>query len=198
MQNGHQFALDLITEYVRKTEMDIPEILRADPCTASRWAKQNMKEQLMMLEVLFWTVWGCVPCDGPLVVRIYEAAYQTNLSSSQKNSTLLLDDEGNQLQQDCAALWILITIEILKLERVAEDGGMEISTTPSDRTFYPSSPKSLRRIHETVTSNLSSQHACTHLAWAFVLSRLTSKAGQLKEIIISRLFRLLASTSQPL
>ncbi|KAG0698694.1 nucleoporin subcomplex protein binding to Pom34-domain-containing protein [Suillus ampliporus] len=182
LQDGHQFAIDLITECLDKTEMDIPEVLRADPRIASRWAKQNMKEQLVMLEVLFWTVWGYVPCDGPLVVRIFEAAYNTDLSSSQKNSTLLLDDEGNQLQHDCAALWILVTIEVLELERVAEDGGMELSATPSDKMFYPSSPESLRRIHEIVTSNLASQYACTHLAWAFVLSRLTSKAGQLKEI----------------
>ncbi|KAG1896455.1 uncharacterized protein F5891DRAFT_1053940 [Suillus fuscotomentosus] len=181
LQDSRQFALDLITEYLHKTEMDIPEVLHADARIASRWAKQNMKEQLVTLEVLFWTVWGYVPCDGPLVVRIFEAAYNTNLGSSQKNSTLLLDDEGNQLQHDCAALWILVTVEVLELERVAEDGGIEISATPSDKTFYPSSPESLRRIHEIVTSNLSSQHACTHLAWAFVLSRLTSKAGQLKE-----------------
>ncbi|KAG2343590.1 hypothetical protein BDR05DRAFT_933045 [Suillus weaverae] len=182
LQDGHQFALDLITEYLHKTETDIPEVLHADARIASRWAKQNMKEQLVILEVLFWTAWGYVPCDGPLVVRIFEAAYNTNLGSSQKNSTLLLDDEGNQLQHDCAALWILVTVEVLELERVAEDGGIEITATPSDKTFYPSSPESLRRIHEIVASNLSSQHACTHLAWAFVLSRLTSKAGQLKEI----------------
>ncbi|KAG1877433.1 nucleoporin subcomplex protein binding to Pom34-domain-containing protein [Suillus subluteus] len=175
LQDGHQFTLDLITEYLHKTEMDIPDVLHADARIASRWAKQNMKEQLVMLEVLFWTVWGYVPCDGPLVVRIFEAAYNTNLGSSQKNSTLLLDDEGNRLQHDCAALWILVTVEVLELERVAEDGGIEISATSFRQN-------SLRRIHEIVTSNLSSQHACTHLAWAFVLSRLTSKAGQLKEI----------------
>ncbi|KAG0700385.1 hypothetical protein DFH29DRAFT_1080709 [Suillus ampliporus] len=63
LQDGHQFAIDLITEYLDKTEM-------------------------VMLEVLFWTVWGYLPCDGPLVVRIFEAAYNTNLSSSQKNRVL--------------------------------------------------------------------------------------------------------------
>ncbi|KAG1789311.1 uncharacterized protein HD556DRAFT_820465 [Suillus plorans] len=182
LQDSHQFALDLITEYLHKTEMDIPEVLHASARIASRWAKQNMKERLVTLEVLFWTVWGYVPCDGPLIVRIFETAYNTNLGSSQKNSTLLLDDEGNQLQHDRAALWILVAVEVLELERVAEDGGIEISATPSDKTFYPSSPESLRRIHEILTSNLSGQHARTYLAWAFILSRLTSKAGQLKEI----------------
>ncbi|KAG1805417.1 hypothetical protein EV424DRAFT_1301382, partial [Suillus variegatus] len=143
---------------------------------------QNMKEQLVMLEVLFWIVWGYAPCDGPLVVEIFETAYNTNLGSSQKNSTLLLDDEGNQLQHDRAALWILVAVEVLELERVAEDGGIEILATPSDKTFYPSSPESLRQIHEILTSNLSSQRARAYLAWAFILLWLTSKAGQLKEI----------------
>jgi nuclear pore complex protein Nup188 len=39
--------------------MVIPDVLHADARIASRWAKQNMKEQLVMLEVLF-SVWGYV------------------------------------------------------------------------------------------------------------------------------------------
>ncbi|KAG1853079.1 C2 domain in Dock180 and Zizimin proteins-domain-containing protein [Suillus subluteus] len=54
LQDSHQFALDLITEYLHKTEMDIPEVLHADARIASHWAKQNMKEQLMTLEMLFY------------------------------------------------------------------------------------------------------------------------------------------------
>jgi len=135
-----------------------------------------------MLEVLFWTMWGYVPCDGPLVVQIFEAAYDTNLGSSQQNGMLLLDEESVQLQQDSAAFWILITIEVLELETVAEPGSVEISANPTRRDIYTSSPDSLKRIHELVTSHGDSQHACTYLAWAFVVSRLSSTVADLEEI----------------
>ncbi|KAH7922053.1 hypothetical protein BV22DRAFT_1197706 [Leucogyrophana mollusca] len=180
--DGRAFADALLNEYIRKTKEKVPATMGGDPRTAHRWAKQNSKEQLVMLEVLFWTMWGYVPCDGSLVVSLFEAAYDTNLGSTQTNSTLLLDDEGAQLQQDSAAMWILITIEVLELERVAEPDGIEISSTPADEKFYTSSPESLKRIHELVVSHSNSQHACAYLGWAFVLSRLTSHADGAKEI----------------
>ncbi|EGN94989.1 hypothetical protein SERLA73DRAFT_61618 [Serpula lacrymans var. lacrymans S7.3] len=184
LPDGQAFADSLLKEYLRKTKQKVPATVSSEPRAASRWAKQNAKEQLVMLEVLFWTMWGYVPCDGPFVVRIMEASYSSNLGLIQGNATLMLDDEGEQLQQDCAALWILITIEVLELERLAERNGVEISADPSDKTIYTSSPESLKRIHELVTSpsHGNSHHACTYLAWAFVLSRLTSQVEEAKEI----------------
>ncbi|KII94690.1 hypothetical protein PLICRDRAFT_33503 [Plicaturopsis crispa FD-325 SS-3] len=182
LPDGRAFAESLLTEYTRKRQLPLPQKVSSDPRTASRWAKQNAKEQLVILEVLFWTMWSFVSCDGPQVVRIYEAAYDSNLGGAQQNSTLLLDDEGIQLQQDSAALWILIMIEVLELERLAESDGVEVSADPVDKNIYTASPESLKRIHELVISHGDSQYACTYLAWAFVLSRLTTTASALKEV----------------
>ncbi|KAG9317859.1 hypothetical protein JVU11DRAFT_2087 [Chiua virens] len=182
ISDGRAFADSLVTEYLRKTQESIPNAFSEDPKAASRWVKQNAREQLALLEVLFWTMWGYVPCDGELVVKLLEASYNTNLGSVQQNSTLLLDEEGMQILQDIAGLWMLITIEVLELERVAEPGGIEISATPADKTFYIASPVSLRRIHELVTSNPGDQYACTYLGWAFVLSRIGAKILDMKEV----------------
>jgi nuclear pore complex protein Nup188 len=182
LPEGENFAESLIAEYLRKTQEKLPEGMSGDPRVASRWAKQNSKEQLVLLEVLFWTMWGFVPCGGPLVEKIFEAAYATNLGSSQANATLLLDEEGVQLQQDCAAFWVLITIEVLELETIGEPDAVEVAADPVRMDIYTASPKCLSRIHEIVTSHMDSQYACTYLAWAFVLSRLAAKAMELKEI----------------
>lgn len=182
LPDGHAFADSLVSEYLRKTQESIPNTFSGDPRAASRWAKQNSREQLAMLEVLFWTMWGYVPCEGELVVELLEAAYNTDLGSSQQNSTLLLDDEGVQILQDIAGLWMLITIEILELERVAEPDGIEISAAPANKTFYTASPDYLKRIHVLVTSNPGNQHACTYLGWAFVLSRIGAKILDMKEV----------------
>ncbi|KAH0840296.1 hypothetical protein J3R83DRAFT_1305 [Lanmaoa asiatica] len=182
LPDGRAFADSLVAEYLRKRQESIPNTFTEDPRAASYWVKQNSREQLAMLEVLFWTMWGYVPCEGELVVKLLEAAYNTNLGSSQQNSTLLLDEEGMQILQDIAGLWMLITIEILELERIAEPDGIEISATPPDKAFYISSPDSLKRIHNLVTSNPGDQHACTYLGWAFVLSRLGAKIADMKEV----------------
>jgi len=182
LPDGRSFAESLLTEYTKKTGDELPENINNDPRKASRWARQNMKEQLVLLEVLFWTMWGYVPCDGELVFRIFQVAYKTNLGSTQEHSTLLLHDEDVQLLQDCASLWILITTEILELERVAEPGGIVITDDPADKNIYFASPDALRRIHDLVIAHTGNHFSCIYLAWAFVLSRFTLAAADLKSV----------------
>ncbi|KAF8967477.1 nucleoporin subcomplex protein binding to Pom34-domain-containing protein [Flammula alnicola] len=180
--DGHKFAESIIAEYLRKTRAKLPDKFHEDPKGATSWAKQNLKEQLVLLEVLFWTMWGYVPCSGPLVQQIFETAYDTKLGSNQTNNTLLLDDESRQLQQDCAAVWILITIEVLELETLGEPDTIELSDSPSRKDVYYSSPQSLQKLHDIVTNHADSQYSCTYLAWTYVLSRLSAKAAETSDI----------------
>ncbi|KAL0066596.1 hypothetical protein AAF712_006400 [Marasmius tenuissimus] len=181
VSDGHTFTDTLLKEYDQKSKQKPPASVANDPRTAARWAKQNAREQLVMLEVLFWTLWGSVACDGATVEKVFETAYTSNLGSEQENATLLLDDEGVRLNEDRGSLWIIITIEALELETVAETK-LEISESPAKRDFYLSSPTSLQRIHELVTSREQPQFACTYLAWTFVVSRISAAALELKDI----------------
>ena len=180
--DGPKFAQSVIDEYLRKTKEKLPEKLNEDPKGATLWAKQTMKEQLVLLEVLFWTMWGYVPCSGPLVESIFSAVYSTALGTSQINNTLLLDEESVQLSQDCAAIWILITVEVLELESLGEPDTIELSDTPSRPDVCHASPESLKRLHDLVTMNTGSQYSCTYLAWTYVLSRLSAKAAETPDI----------------
>lgn len=181
MPDGKRFAESLISEYTRKTQEDISD-KSENHRAAVRRAKQSNKEQLVILEVLFWTMWGSVACDGTTVESIFVAAYETNLGSEQRNSNLLLDDEAQQLQQDIAVLWVLIAVEVLELETIAEPGFPQISDTPTRKNLYTASPSTLRRIHELVTSHRSSQFSCIYLAWTYVVSRCSIAAESLGEI----------------
>ena len=180
--DGPKFAQLVIDEYLRKTKEKLPEKLNEDPKAATLWVKQTLKEQLVLLEVLFWTMWGYVPCSGPLLESIFSAAYSTALGSSQTNNTLLLDEESVQLTQDCAAIWILITVEVLELESLSEPDAIELSDTPSRPDVYHASPDTLKRLHDLVTMNTGSQYSCTYLAWTYVVSRLSAKAAETPEI----------------
>lgn len=182
LPDGTAFAETLLDEYVRKAKAPFPDKVADDPRQAAVWTRQNAKEQLALLEVLFWTMWNYASRNGSLVTRIFETAYGTNLGSQQQNGTLLLDDEGVQLQRDSAALWILITVEVLELERAAEPGGVSFAPDAEDPQIYWSSPESLKRIHQLVVSHGESHYACTFIAWAFILSRLHNAAAEIKEL----------------
>ncbi|KAJ7455948.1 nucleoporin subcomplex protein binding to Pom34-domain-containing protein [Mycena galericulata] len=181
--DGSKFAETVVAEYTRKTRFRVPETMNGNPRGAARDAKQNSAEQLVLLEVLFATMWDYVECDGPIVIKIFEAAYDTKLGSSQLNAPLLLDDEAMQLGQDIAALWTLIMLEVLELETLADPSGLiELSANPREKDVYTASPSSLQRIHELVTSNDDGQYSCVYIAWAFVLSRLAAAVAELDEI----------------
>ncbi|TFY76376.1 hypothetical protein EWM64_g7637 [Hericium alpestre] len=179
--DGEAFVKDVVSAYLDKTRTPIPDSMSRDPKLSARWAKENLKDQLAFLELLFWAIWSYVPRSGPAVVQIYEAAYQTNLGSNQQNGILILDEESARLQQDCAAVWILIMIEVLELERLSEGGRIEISADPSDKSIYTAYPNSLRRIHELVVSHGDGHFACIFLAWTLVLSKLEAAAAEIPE-----------------
>ena len=75
----------------------------------------------------------------------------------------LLDDEGTQPGQDSAALWIVIMVEVLCFEKIADEP-VDVSEDPNNAELYTSDPTSLKRIHELVISHGDSQYACTYLA----------------------------------
>lgn len=179
--DGSKFAQSILDEYLRRTKVVLPERFREDPKAATTWAKQNLKEQLVLLEVLFWTMWDFVECSGQLVIAIFQAAYITNLGSLQPNNTLLLDEECRHTIEDCAAVWILITIEVLELETVGEPSSIVFSETPQ-RDVYYASAESLQKIHDLVTTHQDSQYCITFLAWTYVVSRLTARAAETPDL----------------
>ena len=192
--NGPEFIQRILDDYLGKTKAPLPGRHREDLKAASAWAKQNLKEQLVLLEVLFWTMWGFVPCSGPLVVSIFTAAYDTNLGSLQVNNNLLLDEESRHTIEDCAAFWTLLSVEVLELEALGEPNNIEISDTPS-RPVYYSSPANLEKLHNIVTTHQSSQYCIPFLAWTYVISRLAARAEKQADIPAS--FSQFLSTLNP-
>ncbi|KAJ6611496.1 nucleoporin subcomplex protein binding to Pom34-domain-containing protein [Mycena sp. CBHHK59/15] len=181
--DGPRFAESLLEEYTRKTRARVSETMDKNPREAARWAKQNSTEQLILLEVLFAAMWEYVKCEGPIVSRIFEAAYTTRLGALQLNASLLLDEEAIRLGQDIAAMLTLIMLEVLELETLADpSNSIELLNNPTQGGLYTASPDALKRIHELVTTNLDSQYSCIYIAWAFVLSCLAAAVSDQEEI----------------
>nr|GAT55792.1 predicted protein [Mycena chlorophos] len=178
--DGPQFAELVLAQFTQRTRT---RVTSKTPKDAAREAKQSCAEQLVLLEVLFATMWDYVKCDGDMVGKIYETAYETGIGTNQANTALLLDAESEQLLQDIATLWTVIMVEILELEALADPANtVEISATPREKDVYTASPQALQRIHQLVTSNDDGQYVIVYVAWAFVLSRLADAASKLESI----------------
>ena len=164
------FASTFAKQYLRRTKQPLPESVMRDPRSAARYAKQSVKEQLVMLEVLFWTVFECALHDGSLTEEIFKVAYDTNLGVIQENASLLLDEEGVQLLKNMEGLWTLILVELLQIDQL-------LSLTPADSTadssLLVSFPEYLTRTQDLVLSNVTPRHGCILLAWACVLAHLS-------------------------
>ncbi|VDC04141.1 unnamed protein product [Peniophora sp. CBMAI 1063] len=180
--DGPAFVQDLVAFSADKAQAPIPDNMSTDPRRASTWAKENVRDQLVLLEVLFWAMWEFVPRRGALVVQIYETAYSTALGSLQQNSTLLLDGESLRLLEDCASMWLLIMLEVLEVEAFLEGRVPTIHTATSETELYISSPDSLKTIHELVISHGDSQYVPVCVAWAVILGYLENSARAMDEI----------------
>lgn len=175
------FVLGVLSEIKERIHSSPPDDISGDPRMSSAWAKELVRDHLVFLELLFWLMWSYVPREGEVVLQIFSTGYGTNLGSAQQNGSLLLDEEGTRLQQDCAGLWTLLMISILELEAIAVDGTVEVSDNPTDEHVYFSSPASLRKIHELVVSNEDTYFAPIYASWVLVLWRLETTVAALQE-----------------
>lgn len=164
------FASKFTKQYLRRAKQALPESIMRDPRSASQYAKQSVKEQLVMLEVLFWTVTECSLHDGSLTEEIFKVAYETNLGVIQENANLLLDEEGVQLLKDMEGLWTLILVELLQIDQLLSLDPIE---STADSSLLVSFPEYLTRTQDLIFSNVTPRHGCIILAWACVLAHLS-------------------------
>lgn len=164
----------LVSEYLRRTKQEIPPKI---PNTGSSFAarsalaKQNLREQTCIVEVIFWATYN-MRCSGSLVAEFYEAAYSTSLGASQRNVDLLIDSEASQLLADLQSLVVITATQILSVELLYErDMDLEVISLP--RNGYFAQPDDLVRVHNLVYSSPSQpRFSPIILAWACVIRRI--------------------------
>jgi nuclear pore complex protein Nup188 len=172
------FISSLITELVDRTQRELPVPASKSPRQATRWAKQTLKEELCLLEGIFWATYD-INTPGTVVVQFYSAMYSTSLGRSSKHKSLLLDPDSTQLFSDLHSLFILTGIEILNLESlVNKEETLDLELVTINRHGYLASPQYVEEIHQLLLATPSEpSYAPILLAWAAVLRRITDAAG---------------------
>ena len=171
-----QFVKSLIFSYVRRTKQVIP--LKPSPhqtsvplSVRSRWAKQIVREQICILEVIFSATYN-MRCSGSLVAEFYEAIYSTTLGAVQANAESLIDLESEQLLKDLESLITVTAVQILCVEALY-DQELDLEVVSSTRHGYLAEPTELERVHNQLLSTPTQpRFSPVILAWTCVIRRL--------------------------
>ncbi|KAG8865121.1 hypothetical protein FRB96_000010 [Tulasnella sp. 330] len=176
LPRSQDFAREILKALVDRPIRSFPPSVTKDPRTTARWAKQNLKEQLCMLETFFWSTVAYSP-DGGLVAGFFKAAGETNLGRVQKYEDLLLDEECSRLINDLMVLFGITGVQLLKLDKVLDEV-LDLELATKQRYGYLASVEDVEQIHN-IVANLPEDHSFSPmtLAWGCVVAKISRVAA---------------------
>ncbi|KAF8709175.1 Nucleoporin subcomplex protein binding Pom34, partial [Rhizoctonia solani] len=168
MPDYGSFSLDLLNEIDRRTRQPLPLSIISQPSAASRWARQSIREQLCLLELLFAVLWEINPCPSTLVLRVFEVLFASDFGQSQADANNLMDEEGSQLLADLECFWVLIVLQTIALDDVIGRDTMKEGLLED--------PKTLLSIHNLIISSFRTKPRYSPLimGWGIVLFHFTN------------------------
>ncbi|KAJ1308684.1 hypothetical protein OPQ81_004375 [Rhizoctonia solani] len=168
MPDYGSFSLDLLTEIDRRARQPLPSSVISQPLAASRWARQSIREQLCLLEILYAVLWEINPCPSTLVLRVFEVLFASDFGQTQVNANHLMDEEGSQLLADLECFWVLIVLQTIALDDVIGRATMKESLLED--------PKTLISLHNLIISSFRTKPRYSPLimAWGIVLFHFTN------------------------
>ncbi|CAE6454335.1 unnamed protein product [Rhizoctonia solani] len=168
MPDYGSFSLDLLNEIDQRARQPLPSPVTSQPLAASRWARQAVREQLCLLEILFAVLWEINPCPSALVLRVFEILFALDFGQTQTNANHLMDEEGSQLLADLECFWVLIVLQTIALDDVIGRDTMKDSLLED--------PKTLLSLHNLIISSFRTKPRYSPLimAWGIVLFHFTN------------------------
>ncbi|SPO30505.1 uncharacterized protein UTRI_06435 [Ustilago trichophora] len=162
------FALQCIHHFSSLVDLSLPESIRQQPRYSSLWAKQILREQFGLLEIVFLLFYGRLPPSPSSLLALLRAVHHTEVGRRQANIGFL-DNEATETVECVSHLLVLIAVELLSLEEVM-DGLDLVQGTYSHISKHPASlEQALDLLSNTSADPLQ---APILLAWALVLHRL--------------------------
>ncbi|KAM0755748.1 hypothetical protein T439DRAFT_320460 [Meredithblackwellia eburnea MCA 4105] len=169
------FASSLLSSFVLRTHQSLPEQVRQSPSHSLFWAKQLVREQKAILEVVFLVYYAAQPPRGLDILQILDTITQTYWG--QRHETVgYFDHETKSLVKELGHLLTLIAVEALNLETaiaVEDPLSSSVSTLGSDDMYHPLQIEKIDGAIQQLV-HFDGQRASPILAaWAFILSRVT-------------------------
>ncbi|SPO48720.1 uncharacterized protein PSANT_06411 [Moesziomyces antarcticus] len=163
------FALQCIDHFASLVSLPLPESIRQQPRYSTLWAKQILREQFGLLEIVFLLFYGRLSPSPKPVLALLRAVHQTEVGRRQANLGFF-DAEAAETVDCLGHLLVLIAVELLSLEEVMDGLDLDHDTLDSHISKHaPSLEQALDLLSSTTADPLQ---APILLAWALVLHRL--------------------------
>lgn len=165
------FIEKLLQSFAARTTDTVPQYVPKDVKSAAKWAKQNLKEQLCLLEVIFWSAISKTT-NGSFVLQFFQAARQLGLGRNQHLEELLMDEECGQLQDDIEVLFGVTAIQLLELDKLLDED-LDLEVAIKRQRGFLASPKDVADIHNAVSQLPDEQrYSPLVLSWGYVVSKI--------------------------
>ncbi|EST07388.1 Nucleoporin [Kalmanozyma brasiliensis GHG001] len=162
------FALSCIQHFCALANLSLPESIRLQPRYSSLWAKQILREQFGLLEIVFLLFYGRLSPSPASLLALLRAVHETEVGRRQANLGFF-DNEATETVECVSHLLVLIAVEMLSLEEVMD--GLDLND--ASQSHMAKHPPSLEQALDLLsTTSADPLHAPILLAWALVLHRL--------------------------
>lgn len=190
---GPPFSETLFRQFITLARTPLPSHIASSERHIALWAKQSVKEQLALLEIVFLVLYSPMPAEAGTAEGILLASVASAFGQDQANGRISGgDEEGRELLRSVQGMLVLICVEVLNLETLLAcptnatlanvfSPTLVNATAPPAPTIL-SSPSHLLSLHSFFLSlmdgPLSPPATPVLLAWSYVLSRLTDYLGE--------------------
>ncbi|KDE07549.1 hypothetical protein MVLG_02220 [Microbotryum lychnidis-dioicae p1A1 Lamole] len=171
------FAVSILRAFVQRTRDALPDAVRTSPTHSLFWAKQLLREQKALLEIVFLIFYSPLPPNGPIFLLVLETIAETQWGQRQSLFGYF-DKEAAVIVAEIGYLWTILAIEALNLELAIEvpspipaPGEKPLPTTS---IYHADNLKSINAAVETLVQVDTERASPILLGWAFLLSKVTA------------------------
>ncbi|KAG0141099.1 hypothetical protein CROQUDRAFT_110683 [Cronartium quercuum f. sp. fusiforme G11] len=163
----------MLANFIKRTKNVLPESIRGSPRQATFWAKQFIREQKLVLEVVFLLFYGRIKAHGSHYVSALSALKITTWGQHQE-SFAFFDEEASAIGVDIANLLTLITIQVSHIEDVSShDFNLPTNVAENSSLFNAARLKDVYHLQMELLQSQPQKASPIALAWTFVLHKMT-------------------------
>ncbi|KAG0168528.1 hypothetical protein DFQ30_004626 [Apophysomyces sp. BC1015] len=167
-KNGKIFVDRLFAQLSALVRSSVPSQFYTFTAWANTWAKQNLKEQKAILEIMFLIHLKTV-YPATLSLSIFQEFEASNFGAQQEFG-YVLDKDGDALRTEVSHLCVLVAVQSLNLTSLKN--GHALQDDPVDQDVFDS-PDVIVKINEVMAFlGESSEHAVVLLSWSYFLGSL--------------------------
>ncbi|KAF7721290.1 hypothetical protein EC973_004966 [Apophysomyces ossiformis] len=165
VKNGKTFIDRLLAQLSALVRTQVPSQFYTFTSWAIIWAKQNLKEQKALLEIIFLVHLKTL-CPASLALSLLQE-FEASSFGMRQEFGYVLDKEGDVLRSEVSNLCILVAVQSLNLARLRS---VDVLQQQAEDNDVLDSPDTIVKINEVLAFlGESSEHSVILLAWSYFL-----------------------------